>query len=67
MKQIRLLLDECIGCGNCTTHCPLHLTTVKRGKIFIRKGCTACGECVAACGYYAIRLEDVPDTADVPN
>jgi ferredoxin len=67
MKRLRLLLDECIGCGNCTSHCPRRLATVKRGRVFIREGCDACGQCVAACGYYAIRLEDVPEAADVPN
>ena len=60
MKRIRLLLEECVGCGNCTTSCPLDLTEIVRGKVHIKEGCTLCGACVAACGYYAIRLEEEP-------
>jgi Fe-S-cluster-containing hydrogenase component 2 len=49
-------LEECIGCGNCTTACPLGLTEVRRGKIHVKEGCDLCGRCVAACGYYVIKI-----------
>ena len=54
---IILNLEECVGCGNCTSACPLGLVEVRRGKLRIKDGCNLCGRCVAACGYYAIEIE----------
>jgi len=62
--RITLDLEKCVGCGNSTTACPLGLTKVHRGKIHIDEGCTACGDYVAACGYYVIKLEPVAAAAN---
>jgi Fe-S-cluster-containing hydrogenase component 2 len=56
--KITLDLDECVGCGNCTTACPLGLTEVRRGRVHIKEGCDFCGKCMAACGYYVIKIEE---------
>jgi Fe-S-cluster-containing hydrogenase component 2 len=56
--EITLDLDECVGCGNCTTACPLGLVEVSRGKVSIKEGCNLCGDCAAACGYYVIKIEN---------
>lgn len=53
---MKLNLDECVGCGNCTTACPLGLVEVRRGKVNIKAGCDFCGACAAACGYYVIKM-----------
>jgi Fe-S-cluster-containing hydrogenase component 2 len=55
---ISLDLEECVGCGNCTSACPLGLVEVRRGKVLIKDGCNFCGACAAACGYYVIKIEN---------
>jgi ferredoxin len=62
LTRMILDLEKCVGCGNCTTHCPLNLTEVCRGKLNIKDGCTMCGECVSSCGYYVIKIEAVAET-----
>jgi electron transfer flavoprotein alpha subunit len=54
---IKVNLEECTGCGNCTPACPFGLIEIVRGKAVIKEGCTLCGACVDACGYYAITIE----------
>jgi len=55
---LKINLDECVGCGNCTSVCPYDLVEIVRGKVKINEeGCTFCGACVDACGYYAITIE----------
>ena len=56
-EGITLDLEKCVGCGNCTTACPLGLVRIVRGKIHIDEGCNLCGLCQPACGYYAIRID----------
>ncbi len=63
---IKINLEECVGCGNCTSVCPFDLIKVVRGKVRIdESGCTLCGACVDACGYYAITIEKPAKTAEV--
>jgi electron transfer flavoprotein alpha subunit len=60
---IEVNLEECVGCGNCTSACPFDLIEMVRGKAKIKDGCTLCGACVDACGYYAITIEAPQKTA----
>ena len=60
---LKINLEECTGCGNCTSVCPFDLVKIVRGKVQIKEGCNLCGACVDACGYYAITIEaDEPVT-----
>jgi len=62
---LKINLEECVGCGNCTSVCPFDLIKVVRGKVRIdESGCTLCGACVDACGYYAITIEKPAKTAE---
>ena len=62
---IKINLDECVGCGNCTPVCPFGLVEIVRGKVHIKEGCTLCGACRDACGYYAISIEAEAPIAEV--
>jgi electron transfer flavoprotein alpha subunit len=64
---INVNLEECVGCGNCTSVCPFGLIEIIKGKAIIKEGCTLCGACVDACGYYAITIEAPQKTATVPD
>jgi electron transfer flavoprotein alpha subunit len=63
---IEVNLEECVGCGNCTSACPFGLIEMVQGKAKIKDGCTLCGACVDACGYYAITIEAPQKTAGTP-
>ncbi|MBN1176812.1 MAG: electron transfer flavoprotein subunit alpha [Dehalococcoidales bacterium] len=55
---LKINLDECVGCGNCTSVCPFDLVKVVGGKVSIdEEGCTLCGACADACDYNAITIE----------
>ena len=60
---IKIDLEECIGCGNCTSACPFGLIEIVGGVARIKDGCTLCGACESACGYYAITIEAPVETA----
>jgi electron transfer flavoprotein alpha subunit len=63
---IEVNLEECVGCGNCTSACPFGLIEIVRGKAKIQDGCNLCGACVDACGYYAITIETPQKAAGIP-
>jgi electron transfer flavoprotein alpha subunit len=54
---IKVNLEECTGCGNCTSVCPFGLIEIVDGKAVIKEGCTLCGACVDACDFGAITIE----------
>ena len=54
-------------CGNCTAACPFGLIEIVRGKAVIKEGCTLCGACAEACGYYAITIEKPQKTGAIPD
>src|SRR4030042_6416634 len=62
---IKVDLDECTGCGNCTSACPFVLIEIVEGKAKIKDGCTLCGACVDACDYHAITIEAPQTTAGI--
>jgi len=61
---IKLNLDDCEGCRNCTTACPFGLIEIINDKIHINEGCNLCGACVDACGYYVISIEDTAGSGE---
>ena len=62
--ELRILYDECTGCGACTGACPHSALTVADGVIRCdRTLCTGCGDCIAACTPKALDLFGRPWTA----
>ncbi|MGV8141498.1 MAG: NADH-ubiquinone oxidoreductase-F iron-sulfur binding region domain-containing protein [Candidatus Woesearchaeota archaeon] len=51
-----LILDSCVGCGNCVKHCPVHAITgrLKEKHIIDQNLCVRCGACYEACAFEAI-------------
>lgn len=48
--QIMLHIEKCIGCGECTSACPLQLHSFAGAvHIFLRDKCITCGACAETC------------------
>ncbi|MDD5038220.1 MAG: electron transfer flavoprotein subunit alpha [Dehalococcoidales bacterium] len=62
---IQIDRDKCSGCGSCVSSCPFGLIELIGEKAHINEGCTLCGACQQACGYEAILIEAVAETAAV--
>lgn len=54
---IRILEDQCTGCGNCLPSCPFGYLELVENKAVIREGCTLCGACREVCPFEAISIE----------
>lgn len=49
--------DWCVGCGNCTQHCPQGAAGVVDGRMQVDgEKCVLCGYCSAFCDMYAIKM-----------
>ncbi len=55
--EIRILEDQCTGCGNCLPSCPFGCLELVENKAVIREGCTLCGACQEVCPCEAISIE----------
>jgi NADH-quinone oxidoreductase subunit F len=51
-----LILDSCVGCGNCVKHCPVHAITgrLKEEHVIDQSLCVRCGACYESCAFEAI-------------
>lgn len=51
-----MILDNCIGCGNCVRHCPVNAITgrLKEKHVINQSLCVRCGACFEACAFDAI-------------
>jgi ferredoxin len=51
--------DECVGCGECVTVCPVENVSVIGGKALIGERCLGCGSCARACsrGFIKVAIE----------
>jgi len=52
---------QCIGCGNCSTHCEMGIDVkayAQRGQDIVRASCVGCGICSAVCPRGVLRLEN---------
>jgi ferredoxin len=51
-----LILKNCIGCGNCTKHCPTNAISGKLKEVHVidQEKCVRCGACYDACAFNAI-------------
>ncbi len=73
MADIKVLTDECTGCGSCVDACPFGAITMEDDVAVIGDKCTYCGACVEVCPVEAIVLtkdekkvqEDIEDYKDV--
>ncbi len=73
MADIKVLTDECTGCGSCVDACPFGAITLENDVAVIGDKCTYCGACVEVCPVEAIVLtkdekrvqEDIADYKDV--
>lgn len=55
---VKVITDQCIGCGACVSTCPFGAIIMQDGKAFITEACTACGACIDVCPVGAIIRED---------
>ena len=61
-NRVKLILKNCIGCGECVEICPTH--AIPQSLIGYKSSiaeidtdkCNGCGECVKICSYGAIKI-----------
>ena len=63
MAELRILKDECTGCGLCVDVCPFDALELVDGIAEVDEKCTLCGACVEECPAEAIVLEH-PEAAE---
>lgn len=56
METIRVITEQCVGCGLCVNVCPYDAVHLVDEKAVINENCTLCGACVEACPYDAIEI-----------
>ena len=55
---VKVISEECIGCGTCVDSCPFDAIDMVDDKAVITDKCTACGTCVDVCPVDAIIREE---------
>ncbi|MFH1928238.1 MAG: electron transfer flavoprotein subunit alpha [Chloroflexota bacterium] len=63
MAELRILKDECTGCGLCVDVCPFDALELVDGIAEVNEKCNLCGACVDECPTEAIVLER-PEAAE---
>ena len=57
IRKIKVLEDNCIGCGECISVCPVNAIWLEKpSPIHIDEKCVFCGKCVPICTVTAIEL-----------
>ncbi|HLR35508.1 MAG TPA: FAD-binding protein [Tissierellales bacterium] len=56
---IKVIKEECIGCGQCVEVCPFEAIDIIDEKAVINENCTICGSCIEVCPTEAIYKEKV--------
>lgn len=56
--MVKVDADECTGCENCVSVCPVEAISMVDGKAVIDQDkCTQCGVCIGECPVEAIKEE----------
>lgn len=56
--MVKVDSDECTGCENCVSVCPVEAISMVDGKAVIDQDkCTQCGVCIGECPVEAIKEE----------
>ena len=65
-EPIRVIEDDCVGCGLCVNACPYDAIVLDENEIarIDLERCTLCGACVEACKFDAIELKEKAGDAD---
>ena len=63
MTTVRVLPEQCTGCGECVAACPVAAIEMRGGAALITDACTVCGICVTVCPVEAIEMEHVAPAA----
>lgn len=56
--MIKIIVEKCVGCGQCLSSCPYAAIELIDGKAVIEENCTLCRGCLSACPFDAIVLEE---------
>jgi len=65
VAELRILKDECTGCGLCVSVCPFGALELVDGIAEVNELCTLCGACVEECPSEAIVLERPEATEEI--
>ncbi len=55
--SIRIIVENCTGCGSCEAVCPFGAIKVVDGVALVKDNCTLCGACQEVCEFEAIVIE----------
>jgi ferredoxin len=50
-----IVLDKCVGCGECVPFCPFEAITTYGKAIIDEEKCTECGVCIDYCPISALK------------
>lgn len=57
MEEIRVIEENCTGCGKCIEACPFSAIKMVGDVVSILEWCNLCGACCGVCSYQAIKIE----------
>jgi electron transfer flavoprotein alpha subunit len=60
---VRVITENCTGCGSCLAACPFGVIEIIEDKAVIGGGCTMCGACVEVCEFEALVMEEEEEAA----
>jgi len=64
---IRIIIENCTGCGVCESNCPFGAIEMQDDVAVIdEEACTLCGACVEACPFEAIEMKKGEETEIFP-
>jgi len=55
-RELKVIVENCTGCGVCEQVCPYGAIEVVDGKARVKGNCVFCGICVESCSFEALEL-----------